>query len=218
MAQFFIKHPIVAIVIAMLTVLIGLVCMVALPVSQYPDIVPTQIMVQASYTGADAETVEASVATPIEQQISGVDNMEYMYSLNANDGSTTINVSFELGTDPNMDQVLTQMRVGQAQAQLPQEVQASGVTVQKSASSPLLVFALYSPDGTYDETFLANYGYINLADQFTRVYGISRVQIFGAGQYAMRVWLDPDRLANWDITAAEVIQAIQQQNLSLIHI
>lgn len=212
MARFFIHHPIVAIVISILTVLIGLVSMVSLPIAQFPDIVPTQILVQASYTGADAETVEAAVATPIEQQISGVDNMSYMYSLNANDGSMTINVAFELGTDANMDQVLTQMRVGQAQAQLPQEVQAGGVNVQKSTASPLLVFSLYSPEGTYDETFLANYGYINLADQFTRVYGISRVQIFGAGQYAMRVWLDPDRLANWDITAAEVIQAIQQQN------
>lgn len=212
MARFFIHHPIVAIVISILTVLIGVVSMISLPVAQFPDIVPTQIMVQASYTGADAETVEAAVATPLEQQISGVDNMSYMYSLNANDGSMTINVAFELGTDPNMDQVLTQMRVGQAQAQLPQEVQAGGVTVEKSTASPLIVFAIYSPEGEYDETFLANYCYINLADQFTRVYGISRVQIFGAGQYAMRIWLDPDRLANWDITAAEVIKAIQNQN------
>ncbi len=212
MARFFIHHPIVAIVISILTVLVGSVIMITLPVAQFPDIVPPQILVQASYTGADAETVEAAVATPIEQQISGVDGMEYLYSLNANDGSMTINVTFGIGTDTNIDQVLTQMRVGQAQAQLPAEVQTSGVTVDKSTASPLIVFSLYSPDGSYDPTFLANYAYINLSDQLTRNYGISRVQVFGAGQYAMRIWLDPDRLANWDITAAEVIKAIQEQN------
>lgn len=212
MAKFFIHHPIVAIVISILTVLVGAISMVSLPVAQFPDIVPPQIMVQASYTGADAETVEAAVATPIEQQISGVDGMEYLYSLNASDGSMTINVTFEIGTDSNIDQVLTQMRVGQAQAQLPVEVQTAGVTVEKSASSPLMVLALYSKDGTYDANFLANYAYINLSDELTRSYGISRVQVYGSGQYAMRIWLDPDRLANWDITAAEVISAIQAQN------
>ena len=162
--------------------------------------------------GADAQTVEQSVATPIEQQMSGVDNMNYMYSLNANNGSLRMIVDFDVKTDPNTDQVLAQMRESQAESQLPIDVRNYGVTVQKSPASPLMLFALYSPKGTYDGTFLANYAYINLNDQLTRVKGIASVTIFGAGQYAMRCWVRPDLLAKLNITVPEIVSALQKQN------
>jgi HAE1 family hydrophobic/amphiphilic exporter-1 len=212
MAKFFINRPIVAMVIAIIMVIVGVVAMLGLPVAQFPNIVPPEIMVQATYTGADAITVEESVATPIEQQMSGVDNMNYMYSVNANNGQMTLRVNFDVKTDPNTDQVLTQMRFGQAQAQLPAEVNNFGVTVKKSTSSPLLVFALHSPKGTYDDIFIANYAYINLSDPLSRVPGIGQVQIFGAGEYAMRLWVKPDQLAKLGVTVPEIISAINQQN------
>ena len=163
-----------------------------LPVDQYPQIVPPVVRVSASYPGADAQTVTQAVATPIEQQMSGVDNMNYMYSINANNGQSTLTVNFDIATDPNTDQLLAQMRKGQAEAQLPADVRNLGVTVQKSTASPLLLFGIYSPNNTYDNVFLANYAYINLNDQLTRVKGIASVTIFGAGQYAMRLWVNPD--------------------------
>jgi hypothetical protein len=166
-----------------------LVAMSGLPIAQFPNIVPPQIQVNSTYTGADALTVEQAVATPIEQQMSGVDNMDYMYSINANNGQSTLYVNFALGTDANTDQLLAQMREGQAESQLPSDVRNYGVTVQKSTSSPLVMFALYSPNGTYDNVFLANYAYININDQMTRVKGIASVTVFGAGQYAMRLWV-----------------------------
>jgi HAE1 family hydrophobic/amphiphilic exporter-1 len=168
--------------------------------------------VSASYPGADAVTVDQSVATPIEQQMSGVDNMEYMYSLNANNGSMKLTVDFDVTTDPNTDQILTQMRQGQANSQLPSAVVNQGVTVQKSTASPLIMFSLVSPNNTYDGIFLANYSYININDQMTRVKGIASVSVFGAGQYALRVWVRPDRLAQMGITVPEIINAIQAQN------
>ncbi len=152
------------------------------------------------------------MATPIEQQMSGVDNMNYMTSTNANNGAMTMTVNFDIKTDPSTDQILTQMRQSQAASQLPPEVTAAGVTVQKSTSSPLIMFALFSPKGTYDSVFLANYTYINLNDQFTRVPGIASVTIFGAGQYAMRCWVKPDQLAKLGITIPEIINAVKQQN------
>ena len=212
MSKFFINRPIVAMVIAILMVIIGLVSMLALPVAQFPSIVPPDIMVSATYPGADAQTLEQSVATPLEAQISGVDNMNYMYSINANNGSSQITVDFDVKTDPNIDQVLTQLRTSQAQAQLPALVNTAGLLVQKSLSAPLLLVALYSPNGSYDNTFLANYAYINLIDELTRVPGIARVQVFGAGPYAMRVWVKPDQLAKLQITVPEIIQALQTQN------
>jgi HAE1 family hydrophobic/amphiphilic exporter-1 len=212
MSRFFINRPIVAMVIAILMVIVGLVSMASLPVAQFPDIVPPQIQVLASYPGADALTVQNSVATPIEMQMSGVDNMDYMYSLSANNGSMTLNVFFDLKTDPNTDQILAQMRQGQANAQLPTAVINQGVTVQKSTASPLIVFALYSPKGTYDNIFLANYAYININDPMTRVKGIASVTVFGAGEYAMRFWVKPDRLAKLNITVPEITNAIQAQN------
>ncbi len=212
MAEFFVNRPIVAIVIAILMVLIGLVAMSGLPVAQFPNIAPPEIQVKATYTGADAITVEQSVATPIEQQMSGVDNMNYMYSINANNGQMTLRVNFDVKTDPNTDQILAQMRESQAESQLPSAVRDYGVTVQKSTASPLVMFALYSPKGTFDNVFLANYAYININDQMTRVPGIASVSIFGAGQYAMRVWVKPDQLAKLNITIPEIVNAIQAQN------
>jgi hydrophobic/amphiphilic exporter-1 (mainly G- bacteria), HAE1 family len=212
MASFFINRPIVAIVIAIITVLVGLVSMLGLPVAQFPNIVPPEVQVKSTYTGADALTVEQAVATPIEQQMSGVDNMNYMYSVNANNGQSTLTVNFDVKTDPNIDQILTQMRSSQAESQLPSDVRNYGITVQKSTSSPLMLFALYSPNHTYDNIFLANYAYINLNDALTRTYGIASVTIFGAGQYAMRLWVNPDVLARRNITVPEIISAVQKQN------
>ena len=212
MSEFFVRRPIVAIVIAILMVLIGGVCILALPIAQYPKIAPPEIQVQTHYTGADALTIEQSVAAPIEQQMSGVDNMNYMYSINANSGDIRLIVNFDVATDPNIDQVLTQLRVAQAQSQLPPDVNNYGVTVKKSTTAPLMLVSLYSPNGTYDNIFLANYGYINLFDQLTRLPGIGNVQIFGAGQYAMRLWVKPDQLAKLGITVPDIITAVQKQN------
>lgn len=212
MAAFFIHRPIVAIVIAILMVMVGLVSLSQLPIAQFPNIAPPEIQVTTTYTGADALTVEQAVATPIEQQMSGVDNMNYMYSINANNGSMSLRVNFDIATDPNTNQVLAQMRKSQAESQLPQDVRNFGVNVQKSSASPLLLFGLYSPNGSYDNVFLANYAYININDQMTRVKGIASVTVFGAGQYAMRIWVKPDQLAKLNITIPEIISAVQAQN------
>src|SRR5579871_2573215 len=212
MSKFFINRPIVAMVIAILLVIVGAVTIATLPVSQFPSIAPPEVQIQANYVGADAQTVEQSVATPIEQQMSGVDNLNYMYSLNAANGQMTMIVDFDVKTDPNTDQILTQMRQTQAASQLPADVTNFGVTVQKSVTAPLMVIGLYSPHGTYDARFLANYSYINLNDQLTRVPGIGSVQVFGAGQYAMRLWVKPDQLAKLGITVPEIVSALQSQN------
>jgi len=212
MSAFFVRRPIVAIVIAILMTLIGVVSLVRLPVAQFPDIAPPAIQLSATYVGADALTTEAAVATPIEQQMSGVDGSIYMYSVNTNAGATTLYVYFDVGTDANIDQVLTQMRYLQAESQVPTEVRNYGVTTKKSTTSPLALFSLYSPNGTYDAQFLANYGYININDPMTRVPGVAQVSIFGAGQYAMRMWVRPDVLAQRGITVPEIVSAIQQQN------
>src|SRR5881296_3294831 len=212
MSKFFISRPIVAMVISILMVIVGAVTVASLPVSQLPSIAPPEVLIQANYVGADSETVEQSVATPIEQQMSGVDNLNYMYSLNAANGQMTMIVDFDVKTDPNTDLILTQMRQTQAASQLPTDVTNYGVTVQKSVTAPLMVIGLYSPHGTYDAQFLANYAYINLNDQLTRVPGIGNVQVFGAGQYAMRLWVKPDQLAKLQITVPDIISAVQKQN------
>ena len=213
MSKFFINRPIVAMVISILTVIVGAVIIAGLPIAQFPNIVPPEIQLQATYVGADAQTLEQSVATPIEQEINGVDNMNYMYSLNATGNSqTTLIVNFDVATDPNNDLILTQSRYNQAAAKLPSDVTNYGVTTRKSPTAPLMIIPIYSPHGSRDAKFLANYAYINLNDPIGRSYGISNVQVFGAGKYAMRLWVKPDQLAKLGITVTEIVNAIQAQN------
>jgi len=213
MSKFFINRPIVAMVIAILMVIVGAVTIASLPVAQFPNIVPPEIRLQATYVGADAKTLEQAVATPIEQQVNGVDNMDYMYSLNATGNSqTTLFADFDLKTDPNMDLILLQSREQLAAAQLPPEVNNYGVTIKKSTTAPLMLIALFSPHGTHDSKFLANYAYINLNDPVARLYGVGQTNIFGAGQYAMRLWVKPDQLAKLGITVADIANSIQAQN------
>src|SRR6202050_1963961 len=213
MSKFFIGRPIVAMVIAILTVIVGVVVIASLPVAQFPAIAPPEIQISAIYVGADAQTIEQAVATPIEQQMSGVDNMNYMYSLNATaNGQMRMTVDFDVAADPNTDLILAQSRESQAASQLPAEVNNYGITVQKSTLAPLMLIALNSPKGTFSDRFLANYAYINLTDPLTRVKGVGTVQVFGAGQYAMRLWVRPDQLAKLQITVPEIVSAIQTQN------
>jgi HAE1 family hydrophobic/amphiphilic exporter-1 len=213
MARFFINRPIVAMVISILMVIVGGVSLVQLPVALYPEIAPPEILLTARYPGADAVTLEQSVATPMEEQMTGVDKMLYMYSLNQSSNNVTeLRIAFDMTTDPSVDQVLANMRYSQAQSQLPQDVVNQGVTVQKSVTSPLGVFTLYSPKGTYDPLFLANYGYVNINDPMTRVPGVGQVVIFGPSKYAVRVWVNPDTLAKLDITVNEIASALQAQN------
>src|SRR5215468_7416572 len=212
MAKFFINRPIVAMVISIIMVILGVIAMVQLPIAQFPDIAPPEIQLQATYVGADAVTLEKSVATPIEQMMSGVDNMIYMYSVNASNGQMTLRVDFDINTRPNDDQILAQMRYTQAESQLPEDVRNFGVTIKKSTTSPLALFSLYSPNGTFDAQFLANYAYINVLDPMGRVPGIGQTAVFGAGQYAMRMWVRPDVLAQRQITVPEIVSAIRRQN------
>src|SRR2546421_2706982 len=213
MSKFFISRPIVAMVIAILMVIVGAVSIAGLPIALFPSIAPPEVQISAVYVGADAQTIEQSVATPIEQQMSGVDNMNYMYSLNATaDGQMRMIVDFDVKTDPNTDLILTQMRESLAASQLPVDVTNYGITVQKTLTAPLMLISLYSPRTTYDAQFLANYAFINLGDQITRVPGIGSVQVFGAGRYAMRLWVKPDQLAKLSITVPEIVSAIQSQN------
>jgi HAE1 family hydrophobic/amphiphilic exporter-1 len=213
MSKFFINRPIVAMVISIVMVIVGAITILALPVAQFPSIAPPEIQILATYIGADAQTLEQAVATPIEQQMSGVDNMNYMYSLNATGNSTTsLIVDFDPKTDPNTDYILAQSRETLAASQLPADVTNYGVTVRKSVTAPLTLVAIYSPHGTYDANFLANYAYINLTDPILRSPGIGNVQVFGSGQYAMRMWVKPDTLAKLGITVPEIISAVQAQN------
>jgi hydrophobic/amphiphilic exporter-1 (mainly G- bacteria), HAE1 family len=213
MSKFFINRPIVAMVISIVMVLVGALTILALPVAQFPNIAPPEIQVLSTYVGADAQTLEQTVATPIEQQMSGVDNMNYMYSLNATANSTsTLVVDFDVKTDPNNDLILTQSRETQAASQLPGDVTNYGITVRKSVTAPLMLIAVHSPHGSHDATFLANYAYINLVDPLLRSPGIGIVQVFGSGQYAMRLWVKPDRLAKLGITVPDIVNAIQAQN------
>src|ERR1700733_10486579 len=213
MSTFFIMRPIVAMVIAILTVIVGAVTIAFLPVAQFPNIAPPEIRLQASYPGADAKTLEDAVAVPIEQQVNGVDNITYMYSLNATSNQqTTLIVDFDLKTDPNTDLLLTQSREQLATGQLPPEVNDYGVTLKKSTTAPLMLIPLYSPRGTHDATYLANYAYINLNDPVGRLYGVGQTQVFGSGQYAMRLWVNPDQLAKLGITVTDISNAIKAQN------
>jgi hydrophobic/amphiphilic exporter-1 (mainly G- bacteria), HAE1 family len=212
MSKFFINRPIVAIVISIITVIAGVVAMAKLPVAQLPDIVPPQINVSATYTGADALTIEQSVATPLEQQMNGVDNMLYMMSTNANDGTMTLKVTYDVGTNVDIDQVNTQNRVSQASPNLPTSVNQYGVTVKKLMGLPLLVISLYSPKGNYSGQFLGNYATINVNDALLRVPGVGQVTNFGASDYAMRVWVKPDQLTKLGMTVSDLTNSIQQQS------
>ncbi len=213
MAQFFISRPIVAMVIAIIIVIVGVQSMMKLPIAQYPDINPPEVAVTATYTGANAEVVEQSVATPLEQKINGVENMLYMKSVNANDGTLKLTVSFEVGSDLDMSNVLTQNRVSEAQASIPEDVKRLGITVKKQLSFPLMLVSLYSPNATYDQDFQSNYLTINVVDAVARIRGVGLVNVLGGSEYAMRVWIKPDQLAKLGLTVPDITRAIQEQNV-----
>lgn len=213
MANFFINRPIFAMVLAILMILLGGIVLRGLPISEYPEISPPMVQVTATYRGANAEAVESSVATPIESQVNGVENMLYMKSINANDGRMVLQVSFDIGSDANLNQVNTQNKVALAQAQLPQEVTREGLVVEKTSPDILMVIALYSPKGSYDSIFLSNYAQINMIDSLARVKGVGDVKNFTAQDYSMRIWLNPDRMASMGITTTDVIQAVKDQNV-----
>ena len=210
MGSFFVRRPIVAMVISIVTVLVGLVSMTRLPIAQFPNIVPPMIMITGNYTGADALTVEQSVATPVEQKVNGVEGMMYMQSTNSSDGKMGLNVSFEVGRDIDIANVLTQTRVNEATPQLPADVKQTGVSLKKSFAMPMIVISLYSPNGTYDAGFLNNYAVININNDLARIPGIGRVDTVGSSDYAMRIWVRPDRLARLGLTVGDVRNALQE--------
>lgn len=211
--NFFVRRPIVAIVISIVMVIFGLVSLSKLPISMYPDVVPPEIQVASTYTGADAVSVESSVTAPLEQKINGVERSIYMRSINSNDGSSSIRVSFEVGSDLDMSNVLVQNRVSEGQPGLPEEVKRLGVTVKKSLSFPLMLVALNSPRGTFDGSFLSNYAAININDELSRINGIGQVNLFGGSDYAMRIWVNPGQLSTLGVTVTDIVKAIQAQNV-----
>ena len=211
-SKFFIEHPVLANVLAIVLVLLGAVSLFRLPVSEYPNVVPPTVSVTASYPGASAQTVIDTVALPIEEQVNGVDRMLYMESTSASDGTYNLTVTFAIGTDPDINQVLVQNRVQLAVASLPEPVQAQGVSVQKKNTAILQIVTLDSPDGKYDGLFMSNYATINLTNVLARLPGVGSVKVFGAGTYSMRVWMDPQKLHSFGLQPKDVIDAIRQQS------
>ena len=215
LSRFFIQRPKFALVISIILTLAGAISLAILPVAEYPKISPPSVSVTAFYTGASAEVVEQAIADPIETSVNGVEDMIYMSSKSANDGSYSLNVTFDVGTDPDMAQVNVQNRVSQIESKLPQEVRMVGVTVKKRSPDLLMVLNFYSPDGKYDDKFLINYINLNVKDQLARVKGISEVNVIGGGEYAMRVWLDPEKMANLNLTTTDVYSALAEQNVQV---
>ncbi|WP_289283056.1 efflux RND transporter permease subunit, partial [Methylophaga sp. UBA5088] len=213
--KFFIDRPIFASVLSIIVVIIGYMAYLSLPIEQYPQVAPPTIQVSATYPGATAETVAETVATPIEQEVNGVEGMLYMYSQSSADGSMTLSITFELGTDLDTAQVLVQNRVAIAEAKLPESVRALGVTTKKNSPDLMIVINLSSPDGTYDQNYLANYGVLNIRDRIRRIDGVGEVPVYGASDYAMRLWLKPDLMQSYDIAAGDVISAIRNQNVQV---
>src|ERR1700761_4751831 len=211
-SKYFIEHPVLANVLAIVLVLIGAVSLFRLPVSQYPNVVPPTVSVTTRYPGASAQTVIDTIALPIEQQVNGVDRMLYMQSTSASDGTYSLTVTFAIGSDPDIDQVLVQNRVQLALASLPEPVQAQGVSVQKKNTSILQIVTLDSPDNKYDVLFLDNNATIHLPDELARLPGVGSVKVFGAGTYSMRVWMDPQKLYSFGLEPKDVISAIRQQS------
>ncbi len=214
-AHFFVRRPIFASVVSILTVIVGLVAFAALPVSQYPEIAPPTIVVRANYPGADAQTVAATVATPLEEQINGVEDMLYMSSYSSADGSMALTITFKLGTDLNKAQVLVQNRVAVAQPRLPQAVQQTGITTNKSSPDIMMVVTMFSPDGTLDPLYVSNYARANVRDPLLRLDGVGEVTIFGERLYSLRIWLDPNKLAGLGLVADDVVQAVKAQNVQV---
>jgi multidrug efflux pump subunit AcrB len=215
LSHFFIDRPIFATVLSIVIVVAGAIAYFTLPVAQYPDVVPPTVVVRASYPGANPRVIAETVATPLEQQINGVENMLYMASQSTSDGQMTLTITFKLGTDLDQAQVLVQNRVAVAEPILPEEVRRGGVTTTKSSPDLLLVVHLLSPDNRYDQAYISNYALTQVRDVLARLDGVGDITIFGAREYSMRIWLDPDRMASRNLTASDVVQALREQNVQV---
>src|SRR5262245_61089778 len=215
LSRFFVDRPIFATVLSIVIVIIGIIAYAILPVAQYPPVTPPTITVRASYPGANPEVIAQTVATPLEQEINGVENMLYMSSSSTNDGQVLLTITFQLGTNIDEAQVLVENRVAVAEARLPEEVRRAGVIVRKSSPDLLLVVHLISPDNRYDQLFISNYVQIRLQDVLARLYGVGSITLFGAREYSMRAWLDPEKLRSRDMAASDVVGALRQQNVDV---
>src|SRR6187431_5269 len=214
-SEFFIKRPIFAGVISIVIFLVGAISLFRLPVSEYPEVVPPTVVVRAVYPGANPKTISETVAAPLEQSINGVENSLYMFSQATSDGVMTLTITFKLGTDLDNAQVQVQNRVAQTLPRLPAEVQRIGVVTEKSTPDFIMVVHLVSPDERYDNLYLANFANLRVKDELARIAGVGSAQVFGAGEYSMRIWLDPDRLASRRLTTTDVIRAVREQNVQV---